>query len=74
MQVSLNSINNLRICSGIINLLIQSDISSDDMADDIESGLSDLENLQEAILESILYLKPIIFLDNSCINEFIKDF
>ena len=31
-----------------------SDISSDDMADDIESGLSDLENLQEAILESIL--------------------
>tara|TARA_R110000772_G_scaffold97178_1_gene196298 strand:+ start:3662 stop:4552 length:891 start_codon:yes stop_codon:yes gene_type:complete len=31
-----------------------SDISSDDMAADIESGLDDLENLQEAILESIL--------------------
>tara|TARA_R110002020_G_scaffold475964_1_gene715018 strand:- start:1679 stop:2569 length:891 start_codon:yes stop_codon:yes gene_type:complete len=31
-----------------------SDMSSDDMAADIESGLDDLENLQEAVLESIL--------------------
>ena len=31
-----------------------SGISSDDMANDIESGLDDLENLEEAILESIL--------------------
>tara|TARA_R110002167_G_scaffold293472_1_gene498171 strand:- start:24 stop:902 length:879 start_codon:yes stop_codon:yes gene_type:complete len=31
-----------------------SDTSSDDMAADIESGLSDLENLEETILESIL--------------------
>jgi hypothetical protein len=31
-----------------------SGVSSDDMANDIESGLDDLENLEEAILESIL--------------------
>ena len=30
------------------------DVSSDDMASDIESGLDDLENLEESIVESIL--------------------
>ena len=30
------------------------DVSSDDMASDIESGLDDLENLEESIIESIL--------------------